>query len=362
MGLNFKLILVVALVAWFAKGVVQRLVDWNVFRDAASFNDGACRLVQAAGAVGLEDGDEHGGVVIFSADDRRQWLGFGGGDRADRLKAAQNGNLFAYTAEEGLVPLRIVKRDATQLEHFHPHGISFRNGLLAVVNHAPTRDEIALFRVDVAARTATLIDVLAHATLMHHLNDVVIVSPTELLVSRWENTPSTTLVGMLEVLLKLPLMSVVQARKLNDGSGWAISNAIEQLVMPNGLQVHDGKLLVAHPTMNAITVWQRDGEQGRFEQVHTIATDSAVDNIHVTGKRAFVVSHFQNLKFIKHVTDPNTAAPTSVSEIVLTEPWHEKVLLRTTKINAGSVAVEAPNGDLLIGAVFDAGLLVCPPQ
>lgn len=356
--ISFRAALLFVLLAWFAKGVIQRLVDWNAFRDSSSFNDERCRRVFAPGAVGLEDGDEHGGVVIFSADDRRQWLQFGAGDRADRLKAADNGGLFLFV-DEGLVPLQIVTADAKQLPHFHPHGISFRSGLLAVVNHAPSRDEIVLFDVDAAKRTATVVDVLAHPTLFHHLNDVVIVSPTELLVSRWENTPSTTAVGMMEVLLKLPLMAVVQARK-SDGR-WAISDAIAPLVMPNGLQIFDGKLLVAHPTMNEITVWQRN-ETGRFQLLHTIATDSAADNIHVTSKRALVVSHFQNLKFIQHVSNPNATAPTSVSEIALTPtPWQEKVLLRTTKINAGSVAIEAPNGDLLIGAVFEAGLLVCTP-
>jgi hypothetical protein len=350
----------VALLAVAIGWLVSVAFEMNAFKTASSYNDGRCRLVHADGAVGLEDGDESNGLIVFGADNRRQWLQLGGGSRADALRAAPSGHLFRFTDDQRLVKLTLRGLAERGVREFHPHGVSLRGTVLFVINHASDGDSVLRFEIDAAAGTATLLDVVVDHELLEHLNDVVQVSPTDFLATRWENVPSTTPRGLLETLLKLPLMYVVRCRRAA-GAAWTCAKVIENVAMPNGINLVGTKLLVAHPTLRKVAVYDFDATSGAVVHAADIPIESAGDNVHVTSRgRILLTSHFQSLKFLAHTKDAATASPTVVSELSLAGGGgRETLLLQTTKLNAGAVTVEANNGDLLVGGVFDAGVLVC---
>lgn len=341
-------IIAIAVVAYV---LIRLAIDFNAFESDASFGDAACQLVHAPDAIGLEDGDEQNGVVVFGADNRRAWLKVGG-DKLAGLRDAASGKLFTFSAGK-FGELTLVGMDGLA---FHPHGLSFRGNLLFVINHdADGGDSVFVFQIDAHARTATLVSSINHS-LLHGLNDVLAVSATEFYATRWENEPAGSPQGVLEALLRLPWMYVVRCHKL---ASWKCEKVLDNLTGPNGINLVGTRLLIAHPTLNRVVVYQRNADNGSLKFEKEIITEAAGDNIHVTGDgRVFLTSHWNSFKFIAHTRDASTIAPTVVSEL---DPvaGTEKMLLRTTKINAGAVAV-AFNNQLLIGAVFEAGLLVCP--
>jgi hypothetical protein len=345
--------LCVVVLAVFAYFAVRLSVDFNVFASSDAFGDAACRLVHAPHVVGLEDGDEQNGIVVFGADNRRAWLKVGA-DKAAGLRAAPNGHLFLFR-DNAFRALTLIGMDGIA---FHPHGLSFRGSLLFVVNHdVDGGDTIFQFEIDAAAATATLRASINHS-LLHGLNDIVAVSATEFYATRWENAPVSSPRGVAEALLRLPWMYVARCAKATATAPWKCDKALENLTGPNGINIVGSRLLIAMPTLNRVAVYQR-ADNGTLTWEKEIITAAAGDNIHVTGDgRVLLTSHWNSFRFIAHSSDASVAAPTVVSEL---DPvaGTETLLLRTTKINAGAVAV-AFGKQLLIGAVFDAGLLVCP--
>jgi hypothetical protein len=339
-------VVVIAVIAYI---VIRLCVDFNVFASSESFGDTDCRLVHAPHAIGLEDGDEQNGIIVFGADNRRGWLKVGA-DKTEGLRTAPNGHLLQFR-DNSFHELKLIGMEGIA---FHPHGISFRGSLLFVVNHdADGGDTIFQFEIDAAAGTATLRASINHS-LLHGLNDIVAVSATEFYTTRWENAPVSSPRGVAEALLRLPWMYVARCFKT---TSWKCEKALENLTGPNGINIVGSRLLIAMPTLNRVAVYQR-ADNGTLAWEKEIITAAAGDNIHVTGDgRVLLTSHWNSFKFIAHSSDASAIAPTVVSEL---DPiaGTEKLLLRTTKLNAGAVAV-AFKKQLLIGAVFEAGLLVC---
>jgi hypothetical protein len=333
----------VAVIAVIAYVGIRLCMDFNVFATSESFGDAQCRLVHAAHAVGLEDGDEQNGVVVFGADNRRGWLKVGA-DKSEGLRNAPNGHLLQWR-NGAFHELQLIGIDGIA---FHPHGVSFRGSLLFVVNHdADGGDTVFVFEIDAAAGTATLRTSVNHS-LLHGLNDIVALSATEFYATRWENAPVSSPRGVAEALLRLPWMYVARCVKPTATASWKCEKALENLTGPNGINVVGSRLLIAMPTLNRVAVYQR-ADNGTLTWEKEITTAAAGDNIHVTGDgRVFLTSHWNSFRFIAHSSDANVAAPTLVSQL---DPvaGTEKLLLRTTKLNAGAVAV-AFNNELLIGA------------
>lgn len=242
---------------------------------------------RAPHVVGLEDGDEQNGIVVFGADNRRAWLKVGA-DKAAGLRAAPNGHLFLFR-DNAFRALTLIGMDGIA---FHPHGLSFRGSLLFVINHdVDGGDTIFQFEIDAAAATATLRASINHS-LLHGLNDIVAVSATEFYATRWENAPVSSPRGVAEALLRLPWMYVARCAKATATAPWKCDKALENLTGPNGINIVGSRLLIAMPTLNRVAVYQR-ADNGTLTWEKEIITAAAGDNIHVTGDgRVLLTSHW----------------------------------------------------------------------
>lgn len=327
----------IAMVAVPASGVLEELKPLLVER---------CERVSVA--PGTEDVtfDPASGLAFVSAADRR---------------GNARGGIYLLDPRRP-DSLRLVSTDAP--EDFHPHGISLWTGAggerrLFVVNHpAAGGHTVEIF--DVAADSddepgLRHVETVAYPALSSP-NDVLAVGPRAFYATNdraWSDSP----LEMVEGYLGLPIASV----SYFDGKegrlvarGIAFANGIN--ASPDGRTVY-----VAEVLGRRVRVYERDQASGDLEPRRSLPVPTAPDNIEVAADGTlWIGGHPRIFDFLAHADDPSRTAPSHVVRVDPATGAAETVLVSLAgELSASSVA--AVHDDVLVvGAVFDGHVLVCP--
>ncbi|GAB4525177.1 MAG: arylesterase [Amphiplicatus sp.] len=243
---------------------------------------------------------------------------------------------------------------------FQPHGISLWRAAdgrkrLFVVNHpAAGGHAVEIFNVEDDG-SLTHLETVAFET-MHSPNDVVAVGPRQFYATNDRGFEGGVM-GTLEAWLALPFSSVVYF----DGENGRIVR--KGLVYANGINAsHDGDAIyVAEFLRRRIGVYDRDGNTGALSRRDVVRLDVGPDNIEVARDGAlWVAGHPKVFDFLKHVEDPDAVSPSYVARITpQTGDVSEVFIDATGAINGSSVGAVWDN-TLIVGAVFDGHVMVCP--
>jgi arylesterase/paraoxonase len=291
--------------------------------------------------------DEEAGVAFVSADDRRATLAgkpVQGGIYALRLDGSD----------------RVSKVSPDSFGEFHPHGISLWRGAdgrkrLFAINHTiEDGHKVEIF--DVGFGGALLhVDTVAFDA-MRSPNDILGVGPRSFYVTNDRGFVGGVM-ETLEAYLALPASSLAYY----DGQTGSI--AVKGLTFANGVNMSsDGATVyVSEFLRRRVGVYSRNAETGALSLLRRYPVNTGPDNIEVSPDGAlWIGGHSKVFDFVKHVDDAAAVAPSHVIRVNPATGETEDVLIDTSGIlNASSVGA-ATADTLVVGAVFDDHVLVCP--
>lgn len=243
---------------------------------------------------------------------------------------------------------------------FQPHGISLWSGRggekrLFVVNH-PVAGGHTVEIFEVGERGALRhLETVAFAA-MYTPNDVVAVGPRQFYASN-DRGYTSGLMETLEAYLALPLSSVVyfdgrEGRIVQRGLAYA--NGIN--VSPDGSTVY-----IAEVLGRRIGFYTRNATTGDLERTRVVDIDTGPDNIEVARDGGiWIGGHPRAFDFLEHAENETAIAPSHVLRIDPETGDVKDVFIDTTGVlNASSVGA-VWDRTLVVGAVFDGHVLVCP--
>ena len=309
-----------------------------------------CRSVEIA--PGTEDItiDDDLGVAFISAGDRRAWFI----DGAAQLNE-QNG---IYTVS--LDGSDTVTKVSPDIGEFMPHGISLWQGengakRLFAINHNPSGAEIVeIFDVGEGGSLSHARSISFDA--MHSPNDVVAVGADQFYATNdrgYEKGP----LAFIEQYFAVPFSSVVYFDGNNGAivkKGFAYANGINRSA--------DGKTIyVAEILKRRVTAFERDASTYLLRNPRRFNAGTAPDNIEVASDGSlWIGGHPKIFDFLKHAEDANEIAPSHVTRInPETGDVSDIFVSLDGEINGSSVGA-ANEGLLLVGAVFDSHIMICP--
>ncbi len=310
-----------------------------------------CRRVDVA--PGTEDVtiDPELKLAFISAADRRAWYNDEGAEGVNPL----NG-IYAMSMDGS----DAVRRVSPAMENFLPHGISLWRGdngekRLFVINHPPSGEELVeIFDVG-AAGDLTHVETVSFDA-MHSPNDIVAVGPRQFYATNDRRFDSGPL-SLLESYLALPITNVVYF------DGQTGRSILGGLVYANGINKSiDGKeIYIAELLKRRIGVFGRTTETGALKRVKNLSVKTAPDNIEVSRDGAlWVAGHSRIFDFVEHAKDASAIAPSHVLRVNPRNGVTSDVLISVNgEINGSSVGAVWDN-TLIVGAVFDGHVMVCP--
>lgn len=306
-----------------------------------------CRSVEIF--PGTEDVtiDEDEGIAFISADDRR----------ATGAGRPVQGGIYALKLDGSD---RVSKVSPDSFGEFHPHGISLWRGddgrkRLFAINHTiEDGHKVEIF--DVGFGGALLhVDTVAFDA-MSSPNDIQGVGPRSFYVTN-DRGYREGLMATLEAYLALPFSSLAYY----DGQTGSI--ALKGLTFANGVNMagDGGTLYVSEFLRRRIGVYARSADSGALTLLRRYPVNTNPDNIEVSRDGAlWVGGHTKVFDFLKHAGDPNAIAPSHVISVNPATGETSDVLIDTTGVLNGSSVGAATADTLVVGAVFDGHVLVCP--
>ncbi len=337
-----------AILGWFLAHIIPAS---GVFVDLQPKLVDQCRRVDIA--PGTEDVtiDPELGLAFVSAADRRGWYNETGA-------ADVNPKNGVYTLS--LDGSDTVTKVSPPIDGFLPHGISLWRGdngekRLFVVNHPPSGEEIVeIFNVGEAGALTHLESV--SFDIMHSPNDVVGVGPRQFYATNDRGYEEGVL-ATLEAYLALPFSSVVYY------DGETGDFAAKRMTYANGINISvDGKTVyVAEFLKRRIAVFDRDPSSGALKKRGVLKANTGPDNIEVAKDGVlWIGGHTKAFEFLAHAKDPNAIAPSHVVRIDPATGENRNVFISTEgEINGSSVGA-VWDDTLIVGAVFDDHVMVCP--
>ncbi len=326
---------------------------YNMVPASGVFADLQPKLVDQCRSVtvfpGTEDVtiDEETGIAFVSADDRR----------ATAAGAPVQGGIYALRLDGSD---RVSKVSPESFGDFHPHGISLWRGedgrkRLFAINHTiGDGDKVEVF--DVGFGGALLhVDTIAFPE-MTSPNDLVGVGPRSFYVTNDRGFRGGVM-ETLEAYLALPASSLAY---YNGQSG---SVAVKGLTYANGVNVSaDGKtLFVSEFLRRRIGVYERNPETGSLTLLKRYPVNTGPDNIEIASDGAlWIGGHTKVFDFVKHAEDASAIAPSHVIRVNPATGETEDVLIDISGVLNGSSVGAATADTLIVGAVFDDHVLVCP--
>jgi len=286
--------------------------------------------------------DPETGVVYVSAYDRRDASGPAGGIYAFRL--------------DQLTP-QLVSDDAPA--GFRPHGISLWRGAdgtarLFAISH-PTDGSEVVEIFDVVPDGLSHVGSVSFPE-MYSPNDLVAVGPEQFYATN-DQSLEEGVMSQLEIYLGLPLTGVVYW----DGeSGRDVAGG---LLYANGINAsaEGSTIYVASFLGRRIAVYERNAETGDLQHVGDLAVDTNPDNIEVARDGSlYIGGHPRPFEFLAHAADPAQVAPAHVIRLDPQTGASEDVLVALDGTLSGSSVGAVYDGTLVVGAVFDGHVLVCP--
>lgn len=289
-------------------------------------------------------------LAFIAAADRRAWYNEGGAKTVN----PQNG-VYAMALDGSSV-----RRVSPPMNDFLPHGISLWRGgdgskRLFAISHPPSGEELVeVFDVGENG-DLTHVETISFPE-MFSPNDIVAVGPRQFYVTN-DKKYETGLLAALEAYLALPLSSVAYY----DGeSGQIIEGGI---AYANGINKSaDGKTVyVAELLKRRILVFERNPETNALMRVKKLNVDTAPDNIEVSKDGAlWVAGHSRIFDFLEHAKDETNTAP---SHVIRIDPRNGRAtdafISIDGEINGSSVGAVWTD-TLIVGAVFDGHVMVCP--
>lgn len=319
---------------------------------SGAFADLEPRLVDRCDRVDVAPGtedvtiDPDTSLAFISAADRRL---------ADGSAGPTNGVYAMNVASP-----HVVRLVSPEIAGFRPHGLSLWRGpdgdkRLFVINHrASGGDSVEIFAVGDGGALTHLESVSFDA--MRSPNDVLAVGPRQFYITN-DRGFKTGIMSVLESYFALPFASVAYF----DGAAGRIVR--KGLVYANGInQSADGATIyVSELLKRRIAVFERDAASGNLKPARKIKVRTAPDNIEVARDGAlWVAGHSRIFDFLKHAKDPTAIAPSHVVRINARSGENKDLFVDTTgAINASSVGA-AWDKTLIVGAVFDDHVMVCP--
>jgi len=242
---------------------------------------------------------------------------------------------------------------------FAPHGISLlvREGApdrLFVINHSRASGErIEIFEIGPEGRLAH-VDSITYPELTSP-NDLVAVGPRRFYATN-DRRYQAGFMSQLEAFLGLPLSSVSY---FNGEDGQIAADGLQ---FANGIALGaDGRTIYVAEFLGRRVNAYRPGPDGRLNRVDRYPVHTGADNIEIGPQgELWIGAHPDVFAFLDHAGDPGEIAP---SEVIRLDPQagtvtRELVSLQG-EINASSVAAVSADR-LVVGAVFDDHVLVCP--
>lgn len=275
---------------------------------------------------------------------------------SDRRNTSHQDGIFAFPLDSQTQVKRV---SPANMEDFHPHGISLWSGMgetrLFVISHQSTgNDVVEIFVVgkDGMLEHAETVSFAA----MHSPNDLVAVGARQFYASN-DRGVGTGIVALAEQYLALPLSSAVYFDSMQ---GRVVA---EGLVSANGInQSPDGKTIyIAEALGSRVAVYKRDLTTGALTKQRQIAVGTAADNIDVDPAGVlWIAGHSKVFDFLAHAQDADKIAPSHIIKLNPASDEIEDVFLALNgEINAASVGA-VHNNTLVVGAVFDGHVMVCP--
>ena len=291
--------------------------------------------------------DEETGIAFVSADDRR----------ATAAGAPVQGGIYALRLDGSD---RVSKVSPESFGDFHPHGISLWRGedgrkRLFAINHTiADGDKVEIF--DVGFGGALLhVDTVAFPE-MTSPNDLVGVGPRSFYVTN-DRGFKGGIMETLEAYLALPASSLAYY----DGQTGSV--AVKGLTYANGVNVSaDGKTLyVSEFLRRRLGVYERNPETGSLSLLKRYPVNTGPDNIEISADGAlWIGGHTKVFDFVKHAEDASAIAPSHVIRVNPATGETEDVLIDVSGVLNGSSVGAATADTLIVGAVFDDHVLVCP--
>lgn len=310
-----------------------------------------CRRVDVAPGTEDVEIDEATGQVFISTFDRRGWYA---GDDTDHAPGA----IYLLDLNDPALEPRKISGDAP--DDFSPHGVSLwtaGNGerRLFVVNHRADGGEVMEF-FDVEPDGGLFHTESISFDAMYSPNDVVAIGDRQFYATN-DQRHETGLMSALETYLTLPLTDVVYF----DGVSGAV--AADGLVYANGINKSpDGaNIYVAEVLKRRISVFERETSTGALSLKTRLPVNVAPDNIDVRPDGVLMVAgHPKIFDFVAHAEDADEFAPSLVVKMDLNSMRRETVFASLNgEINGSSVGA-ATQDILIVGAVFDGHVMVCP--
>lgn len=339
-------LIALAIVAWFL---------WNMIPASGVFAGLHPKLIEQCRRVdvfpGTEDVtiDQEIGVAFISADDRRAT--FAG-------KPVQGG-VYVLKLDGSD---RVAKASPDSFGEFHPHGLSLWRGpdgrkRLFVINHTLNDgDKVEIF--DVGYGGALLhVDSIAFEA-MSSPNDVQGVGPRSFYVTN-DKGIKEGFMSTLEAYLALPLSSLAYF----DGQDGRV--VARGLAYANGINISaDGKTVYATEFLGRrVNLYDRDEGTGALKKRKSIRVNTGADNIEIAADGSlWIAGHSKVFDFLKHAEDPKAIAPAHVIRVNPESGLTEDILIDTGGALNGSSVGAVWDNTLIVGAVFDGHVMVCPVE
>ncbi len=338
----------------------------GAFIDIETDYDLSC--TQVMGVQGTEDLviDRSTGVVFVSSHDRRADLASGGEENDIR------GGIFAYDLARpsfGFVELTAIGEGGEGPADFRPHGLSLYTApdgarTLMVINH-PQGEESTVEIYDVidgAGEGGE--DGLPRLAYRVTVTSPSLISPNDLVALDAVRFYATNDHGsrhpkarMLEDYLRLNIASVVYF------DGEFLTTALGGLTFANGIEINasGNEIYVAETTDNRIGAYAIDPDTGDLERTKEWNLGYGVDNIdRAADGSIWIGGHPKMLDFIAHAGDPRVMSPGKVMRIVPgSDEAPQTIFLTDGDILSGLSVAAQYDGKVVMGQVFDDGLLVC---
>ncbi len=351
---SMLMVLIVILLAVAARVAAMVIPAAGYLRTIEEVDIAQCRRIDVA--PGTEDVEIDAGleVAFVAASERRTWY---------------HANAPQLTAKNGIYAVALdgsdqVRRVSPQGMALFAHGISLWRGdggekRLFAVNHLPQGDGsvkeiVEIFRVETDATLAHLKSVSFPE--MYSPNDVVAVGPESFYATndrRYDEGP----MAVAEIYLGLSLSGVVY---WDGSSGRDVAGG---LMYANGINTSTdaAKVYVAEVLGQRVQVFDRDPATGDLSRDTVIPVDTGPDNLSVDAAgRLYAAGHPYALEFQKHAEDPSHISASQVVAIDPSSGATETIFYAERgQINGASVGA-VWGKTLVVGAVFDGHVLVCP--
>lgn len=337
------ILLIVALAA------VGRFV-WVLMPASGAFASLEPKLVESCMRVDVAPGTEDVTIdpatrlAFVSASDRRS-------------PDLPSGGVYVFNVDAPGTP-QLVSTDAP--EGFRPHGISLWTGddgakRLFVISHPKSGEQVVeIFDVGDGGALTHARSVSFDA--MHSPNDLVAVDADRFYASN-DRGYRDGVVAQLETYLGLPFSSVVYW----DGTEGDV--AVPGLVFANGINVSaDGSIIyIAEFMRRHVGVYARDAQSGALTHVRTLPVATGPDNIEIAEDGAlWIGAHPKAFEFLGHAADPSAVAPSQVVRVDPETGDVEDVFVDLEGTLSASSVGAVHGNTLVVGAVFEGHVMVCP--